>query len=207
MLISTNGNNLLTSNYFKDFIESENSNNTNTHLKSSRIQGINFNINPNTKMSSNVTGLKSKNTDNKHYNQLKFNNSNKNIDAPINANNYINNNNFSSSLRGFDSSKTFSTRNINGKKFVFNENNNSNTNINTNNPNVHHQHLKYQASTKNVISPNFIQNTSSVITSTNSLVEKPNNLNRFSKLGKDNPNTLAQKSTDKLRNLFANKFA
>ena len=212
MLISTNGNNLLTSNYFKDFIQSENNNNnnnnnnnkdTNSNLKSSRIQDLNYNINniksSTTNNNGNInknftaTNFKSKQNENKVFNNIKVN-------TQINANN----NNMNPNLKAFESSKTFSTKNANGKKIVFNERSEKNEIINNN---LQIQQLIHQASNNNLLnhnSNNIYQNNTNT---NNNLNERPNNLNRFTKIGKENSNSLAQKSTDKIKNLFANKFA
>ena len=79
----------MTSNYIKDFIQVENNN----AIKSNRIQD-------NTNFTS--TNIKTKQNEN-IINQIKMN-------TPMNNN--INN------LRNFDSSKTFSTKNANGKKLL-----------------------------------------------------------------------------------------
>ena len=185
MQISTNGANLLTSNYLKNFIQSEYSNNTNTNtntntnLKTSKMQeNINFNMNninngnnsttnqTSNNMNFNSVVLKSVNPQDKKIIQNKINN--QNIQT-IGINN----------LKSLDSSnRTISTKNINGKKFVFNEKTEKNEGLK--NPN-------------NVLNSNGMNE------------EKSNNLNRFSKIGKDTK--IVTKQNDKIKNIFSSKIA
>ncbi len=115
------------------------------------------------------------------------------LNTPINGNNLTNN----LSTKNFDTSKTFSTRNANGKKIVFNEKQERTEMINNNIQLINQQNSIHSNNTKNynITNPN------------NNLIEKSNNLNRFTKIGKEHTNILVQKSTDKIKNLFANKFA
>lgn len=186
MVISTNGNNVLTANYFKDFIQSEHGNNTNTNHKSSRMQEINYNMNNVeniTKSNFNATAIRNHNQNEniKLFNNIKLN-------TPMNANNILNNNP-NANLKIFDSSKTFSTKNANGKKFVFNEKQEKSELAN----NINHQ-IIHQAG-------NNVSN--KALNSNNNL----NNLNRFTKIGKENTGVTVHKTSDKVKNLFANKFA
>lgn len=147
----------MTSNYIKDFIQVENNN----AIKSNRIQD-------NTNFTS--TNIKTKQNEN-IINQIKMN-------TPMNNN--INN------LRNFDSSKTFSTKNANGKKFVFNEKPEKSE---------VYQQINLQGSNNNLLRTNIMNNN----------IDKINNLNRFTKIGKEN--SITQKASDKIRNLFTSKFA
>jgi len=164
MQISTNnGANLHTSNYFKDFIQSEN-NNTNTNLKTAKLQeNINYNLNNINNGNNSTTNNNSKNM---NINSLNIKVSQ--LDKKITQNKIIGQNiktNGFNNMKSLDCSKgTISTKNFNGKKFIFSEKNDIN------------------------------------ITE-----EKPNNLNRFTKIGKDPK--LSTKQSDKVKNIFSSKIA
>ena len=165
------------------------------------MQEINYNMSNmenSTRKNFNASALKNNNypTENiKMFNNIKLN-------TPMNANNNLNINNLNANLKVFNSSKTISTKNSNGKKFVFNEKQEYSNNLNnhTNNINQPYQELINQTG-NNVNSKALNWNANG------NLVEKPNNLNRFTKIGKENTSSIVQKSTEKIKNLFANKFA
>jgi hypothetical protein len=155
------------------------------------MQEINYNMNNmenSTKNNFNAPLIKNNTKENiKMFNNIKLN-------TPINANNNINNN-LNGNLKVFDSSKTFSTKNANGKKIVFNEKQDK-SEFNTNNSNNNNNVNQLINQTRNSI------NNKALNTNTNL-----NNLNRFTKIGKENTRSVVQKSSDKIKNLFANKFA
>lgn len=148
---------------------------------------LNNNIETNSKNNFNLNSIKTNQNENmKMFNSIKLN-------TPINGNN-IANNNYNPTLKVFDSSKTFSTKNANGKKIVFNEKQDK-TDMNNNLQLINQQNI--------INNNNKIYN----LNQSNNLNEKSNNLNRFTKIGKEHTNNIGQKSTDKIKNLFANKFA
>ena len=153
MQISTNETKMLPSNYFKDFIQSENNSN---NLKTSKAvqENINYNINS-------------------------INNGNNTTTNKIAQNKIINQGvktNELNNLKSLDSSKgTISSRNFTGKKFIFSE--------------------KTETG-KNDEMKNSIANINE---------EKTNNLNRFTKIGKDPKNS--NKQSDKVKNIFSSKIA
>ena len=157
MQISTNGTNMLPSNYFKDFIQSENNN---TNLKTSKVQeNINYNIN-------NIN-----NGNNTTTNQMKVNQQDKKITQNKIISQGIKNNELNN-LKALDSSKgTISSRNFTGKKFIFSEKSEKNDEMKNSNNNE----------------------------------EKVNNLNRFTKIGKDPK--MSTKQSDKVKNIFSSKIA
>ena len=165
MQISTiSGANLVTSYYLKDFMQSENNYNTNTNLKTSKItENINYDMNNinNAKIINN-TSCNSSNI--KIFQQDKKITQNKLIGQNIITNGFNN-------IKSFDPSKgTLSTKNLNVKKFLFNDKNE-----------------------KNVIDNNKTSE------------EKPNNLNRFTKIGKDPK--FSTKQNDRVKNIFSSKIA
>lgn len=149
---------MYSSNYFKEFIQSEN--NSNTNLKTIK-GGNNTSTNQNSNnMNFNSVTLRSNQPD-KKISQNK-------IIGQGAKNNGLNN------LKSLDSSKgTVSSRNINGKKFIFSE------------------------KEKNDESKNNLKS------GTNE--EKSNNLNRFTKIGKDPKQSTKQ--SDRVKNIFSSKIA
>ncbi len=173
------------------------------------MQEFNYNmssVEKSTRSAFNATALKN-NNNNQTENIKMF--SNINLNTPINLNNNVNSSLNNPNLKAFDSSKTFSTKNANGKRFVFNEKQDKPDNLNVNmihdNSNIisqQYQQLINQPGNNmnNNINKNLNMNAN------RNLVEKPNNLNRFTKIGKENT-SIVQKSNDKIKNLFSNKFA
>ena len=150
MQISTNETKMLPSNYFKDFIQSENNNNTNLKTSKAVQDNINYNIN-NINNGNNTTTNKI--AQNKIINQGKANELN--------------------NLKSLDSSKgTISSRNFTGKKFIFSEKSEKNDEMKNSNINEE---------------------------------KSTNNLNRFTKIGKDPK--ISTKQSDKVKNIFSSKIA
>jgi hypothetical protein len=153
-------------------MNSESGLNTNTVLKTTKIQeNINYNINninngnnnPNNNNTSKNMNINSLNI--KVSQQDKKITQNKIIGQNIKTNGFNN-------MKSLDSSKeTISTKNFNGKKFIFND--------------------KIE---KNDIESNITNEENS-----------NNNLNRFTKIGKD-PKLLT-KQIDKVKNIFSSKIA
>lgn len=177
--ISTNGANLLTSNYFKDFIQSEN-NNINNHLKSSKIQeNINYNLNFNN--GHNTTTNQNSNNMNFNSVNMKLNPQDKKISQNKNIAPNIKTNGFNS-LKSLDSSKgTNSTKNINGKKFIFND------------------------KPDKIDLMKIENNTQSNNKNNDERGINANNLNRFTKIGKDPK--FSTKQSEKVKNIFSSKIA
>jgi hypothetical protein len=118
MQISTiSGANIVTSYYLKDLMQSENNYNTNKNIKTSKInENINYDLN-------NINNGKIKYNMSSHINNLKINQNDKNITQNKLIGQNIIKNGFNN-LNSFDPSKeTISTRNFNGKKFLFSDNN------------------------------------------------------------------------------------
>ena len=167
---------MLPSNYFKDFIQSENNNN-NTNLKTSKAvqENINYNINNinsgnNTTTNQNSNGVNFNSVTLKGSQQDKKIAQNKIIGQGVGKTNGLNN------IKTLDSSKgTISSKNFTGKKFIFSE--------------------KTETG-KNDEMKNSIANINE---------EKTNNLNRFTKIGKDPKNS--NKQSDKVKNIFSSKIA
>lgn len=163
---------MYSSNYFKDFIQSEN-NNTNINLKTIKNNESKNNIN------NGYNSTTNQNSNNMNFNSvtLKSNLQDKKISQnKIIGQGMINGLN---NLKSLDSSKgTVSSRNINGKKFTFNEKSEKTDEL---------------KSSKTFMNKN----------GTNE--DKSNNLNRFTKIGKDPK--LSTKNSDKVKNIFSSKIA
>lgn len=129
-------------------------------------ENINYNLN-------NINGNNSTtNNSNINFNAMNINMKNNNNNQPekkISQNKIIGQSlksNGVNGLKSLDSSKgTISTKNINGKKFIFDKNENN----------------------------------------TVSIDDKTNNLNRFTKIGKDPK--ISTKQSDKVKNIFSSKIA
>ncbi len=122
----------------------------------------------------------------------------------VNQLNNINNNNFqniqnklatpvNNSIRNFDSNKNFSTKNINGKKIVFNEKDN----INNKFEGVYRQ-LNNQASNNNLISSNNYSNN-------NIINEKNANISKFNKVTRDVNSAQIRNDSNKVRSSYGNR--
>jgi hypothetical protein len=96
----------------------------------------------------------------------------------------------SSSIRNFESSKNFSTKNINGKRFVFNEKENVNKFEGV------YRQLNNQASSNNLISANNYPNNT---------IDKNANISKFNKVGRDINSAQIRNDSNKIRSVFGNR--
>lgn len=95
------------------------------------------------------------------------------------------------SLKSLDSSKgTISTKNINGKKFIFNDKSEKNENLKISNILNSNANVNINANSN---------------VSMNNNNEDKSNFNRFTKIGKDPK--IPTKQNDKVKNIFSSKIA
>lgn len=171
-----NTNQIITTNYLKDFMHSES-----TSKNKYSDQKILKDQTPN---NSNIA-KKPAYQQSEKLNQLNNINHNQNIQSkpatPVN-----------NSIRNFDSTKNFSTKNINGKKFVFNEKENVNKFEGM------YRQLNNQASNANLISANNYSN--------NNITDKNANHSKFNKVSRDTNTAQIRNDSNKIRNSYGNRY-
>ena len=161
---------MITTNYLKDFIHSEN---TNKNKPPDQKYLIQHNSSIPKKNIGNV-GNDKINQINNHAVNYNIQNIQSKIVTPSN-----------NPLRNYESTKNFSTKNVNGKKFVFNEKQEKFEGV--------YRQLNNQASSNNnFVNYNYPNN------------DKSSNVNKFNKITRENQ--IPQKSNDKIKNILGNKF-
>lgn len=180
-------NQIITTNYLKDFMHSEStSKGKYTEQKYLKDQSQNNSSMP--KKPSFQPSEKISNLTNLNYNHMQ--NIQNKMATPVN-----------NSIRNFDSSKNFSTKNINGKKIVFNEKENVNKFEGM------YRQLNNQASNNNLIGLNNYSNNNVVGSSNNNnnINEKSVNYSKFNKVVRDVNSAQTRNDSNKVRSSYGNR--